>query len=359
MSRRKKIALIGAGNIGGELARLVRAQGARRRRAVRHPRERRRRQGQGARPRAERRGARLRRDDHRHLELGRLRRRRRRHHHRRRAAQAGHVAATTCSSSTSRSSATSRRTLKQHCPDAFVIVDLEPARRDGLRAEARSPASRANKVVGMAGVLDAARFQLFLARGRGRGVKDVRAMVLGGHGDTMVPVLQLLHHQRHPGHAADRRGQARRDRRAHAQRRRRDRQADGHQRLLRAGRGGGRDGRGATSRTRSAWSPAPRTSTASTATRTCTWACRWSSAASGVEKVVEHRAHRRREGDARQVGRGGARADRSRRRSCNPSRGDDEDPRVSGQGDLAKYGVPDPEGTPAFSVDEAEAAAKR
>ena len=45
------------------------------------------------------------------------------------------------------------------------------------------------KVVGMAGVLDSARFQLFLAREAGVSVKDVRAMVLGGHGDDMVPVL--------------------------------------------------------------------------------------------------------------------------------------------------------------------------
>ena len=44
------------------------------------------------------------------------------------------------------------------------------------------------QVVGMAGVLDSARFQLFLAREAGVSVKDVRAMVLGGHGDTMVPV---------------------------------------------------------------------------------------------------------------------------------------------------------------------------
>jgi malate dehydrogenase len=45
-----------------------------------------------------------------------------------------------------------------------------------------------DKVVGMAGVLDSARFQLFLAREAGVSVKDVRAMVLGGHGDTMVPI---------------------------------------------------------------------------------------------------------------------------------------------------------------------------
>jgi malate dehydrogenase len=45
------------------------------------------------------------------------------------------------------------------------------------------------KVVGMAGVLDSARFSLFLAREAGVSIKDVRTMVLGGHGDDMVPVL--------------------------------------------------------------------------------------------------------------------------------------------------------------------------
>jgi malate dehydrogenase len=44
------------------------------------------------------------------------------------------------------------------------------------------------KVVGMAGVLDSARLQCFLAAEAGVSVKDVRAMVLGGHGDDMVPV---------------------------------------------------------------------------------------------------------------------------------------------------------------------------
>jgi malate dehydrogenase len=48
-----------------------------------------------------------------------------------------------------------------------------------------------NLVVGMAGVLDSARFQLFVAREAGVSVKDVRAMVLGGHGDDMVPVLSM------------------------------------------------------------------------------------------------------------------------------------------------------------------------
>jgi malate dehydrogenase len=47
------------------------------------------------------------------------------------------------------------------------------------------------KIVGMAGVLDSARFELFLAREANVSVKDVRAMVLGGHGDDMVPVLSM------------------------------------------------------------------------------------------------------------------------------------------------------------------------
>jgi malate dehydrogenase len=45
-----------------------------------------------------------------------------------------------------------------------------------------------SRVVGMAGVLDSARMSLFLARELGVAVKDVRTMVLGGHGDSMVPV---------------------------------------------------------------------------------------------------------------------------------------------------------------------------
>jgi len=48
----------------------------------------------------------------------------------------------------------------------------------------------ANKVVGMAGVLDSARFSHFLAEEFGVSVKDVNTFVLGGHGDTMVPVLE-------------------------------------------------------------------------------------------------------------------------------------------------------------------------
>ena len=77
---------------------------------------------------------------------------------------------------------------KQHCPDAFVVVISNPL--DAMVYEfMRRSGANPRKVVGMAGVLDSARFQLFLAREAGVSIKDVRAMVLGGHGDDMVPVL--------------------------------------------------------------------------------------------------------------------------------------------------------------------------
>jgi malate dehydrogenase len=78
--------------------------------------------------------------------------------------------------------------LKAKCPNAFVIVVSNPL--DAMVYELKKVTGFAReKVVGMAGVLDSGRFQLFLAREAGVSVKDVRAMVLGGHGDTMVPVL--------------------------------------------------------------------------------------------------------------------------------------------------------------------------
>jgi malate dehydrogenase len=77
--------------------------------------------------------------------------------------------------------------VKSKAPNAFVIVVSNPL--DAMVYELKKVTGFAReKVVGMAGVLDAARFQLFLAREAGVSVKDVRAMVLGGHGDTMVPV---------------------------------------------------------------------------------------------------------------------------------------------------------------------------
>lgn len=79
---------------------------------------------------------------------------------------------------------------KKHCPNAFVIVISNPL--DAMVYEyKRVTGCPKGMVAGMAGVLDSARFQLFLAREANVSVKDVRAMVLGGHGDDMVPVLSM------------------------------------------------------------------------------------------------------------------------------------------------------------------------
>ena len=77
--------------------------------------------------------------------------------------------------------------IKEHCPNSFVIIISNPL--DAMVYEcAKVTGFAKNRVCGMAGVLDSGRMQLFLARELGVSVKDVRAMVLGGHGDTMVPV---------------------------------------------------------------------------------------------------------------------------------------------------------------------------
>jgi len=78
--------------------------------------------------------------------------------------------------------------IKKSCPNAFVICISNPL--DAMVYELKKVTGfPGERVIGMAGVLDSARFQLFLAREMGVSVRDVRAMVLGGHGDTMVPVL--------------------------------------------------------------------------------------------------------------------------------------------------------------------------
>jgi malate dehydrogenase len=79
--------------------------------------------------------------------------------------------------------------IKTNCPNAFVICITNPldAMVWVMKEKSGLPA---NKVVGMAGVLDSSRFQLFLAQEFGVSVQDVRAFVLGGHGDTMVPLTR-------------------------------------------------------------------------------------------------------------------------------------------------------------------------
>ena len=79
--------------------------------------------------------------------------------------------------------------IKTNCPDAFVICITNPldAMVWVLRELSGLPH---NKVVGMAGVLDSARFRWFLAEEFKVSVEDVTAFVLGGHGDTMVPLTR-------------------------------------------------------------------------------------------------------------------------------------------------------------------------
>jgi malate dehydrogenase len=79
--------------------------------------------------------------------------------------------------------------IKAHCPKAFVICITNPldAMVWALREFSGLPH---NKVIGMAGVLDSARFRHFLAVEFNVSMKDVTAFVLGGHGDTMVPSVR-------------------------------------------------------------------------------------------------------------------------------------------------------------------------
>ena len=79
--------------------------------------------------------------------------------------------------------------IKANCPDAFVICITNPldAMVGVLQQASGIPV---NRVVGMAGILDSARFRYFLAEEFNVSVKDVTAFVLGGHGDTMVPLTR-------------------------------------------------------------------------------------------------------------------------------------------------------------------------
>ncbi len=80
--------------------------------------------------------------------------------------------------------------IKAQAPNAFVIVISNPLDAMVYAFHKLSGFSK-NKVVGMAGALDSARFRTFIAMETGCSVQDVTCMVLGGHGDTMVPVTRL------------------------------------------------------------------------------------------------------------------------------------------------------------------------
>ena len=80
--------------------------------------------------------------------------------------------------------------IKEQAPNAFVIVISNPL--DAMVfAFYKVSGFLKNRVVGMAGALDSTRFRTFIAMETGYSVQDVTCMVLGGHGDTMVPISRL------------------------------------------------------------------------------------------------------------------------------------------------------------------------
>ena len=80
--------------------------------------------------------------------------------------------------------------IKEQSPNAFVIVISNPLDAMVYAFHKVSEFPK-NQVVGMAGALDSARFRAFIAMETGYSVQDVTCMVLGGHGDTMVPISRL------------------------------------------------------------------------------------------------------------------------------------------------------------------------
>jgi len=79
--------------------------------------------------------------------------------------------------------------IKKYCPKAFVICITNPL--DAMVSILQKHAGlKTNMCVGMAGVLDSARLKYFLSNEFGVSVQDVNAFVLGGHGDTMVPLIR-------------------------------------------------------------------------------------------------------------------------------------------------------------------------
>jgi malate dehydrogenase len=77
--------------------------------------------------------------------------------------------------------------IKQYAPDAFVISIANPLDAIVYRLFKKG-GFQPNKIMGMAGVLDSARYKYFVAEEAGVSVENVEAVVLGGHGDTMVPI---------------------------------------------------------------------------------------------------------------------------------------------------------------------------
>ena len=80
--------------------------------------------------------------------------------------------------------------LKEHCPNAFVINIANPL--DAMvYALQKITGFKKSQVVGMAGVLDTSRLKCFVAAELNCSIRDIEALVLGGHGDDMVPIVRM------------------------------------------------------------------------------------------------------------------------------------------------------------------------
>ena len=118
--------------------------------------------------------------------------------------------------------------IVKYSPNAIIVPVANPL--DAMcQAVYRLSKFPRERVIGMAGVLDSARMRTFIAMELNVSVENIHAFVLGGHGDTMVPLPRYSTVAGIPHHRADSsEGAHRRHREAHRQRRRRDHQAGRH-----------------------------------------------------------------------------------------------------------------------------------
>ena len=122
----------------------------------------------------------------------------------------------------------------KYSPNCILIVVTNPLDAMCQAAYGVSKFSK-NRVIGMAGVLDTARFRTFIAQELKVSVENVTGVVMGGHGDTMVPLVRLSNRRRHPADRVAGPGDHRPPGRSHPQRRRRNCEvSEDRQRLLRA-----------------------------------------------------------------------------------------------------------------------------
>jgi malate dehydrogenase len=119
----------------------------------------------------------------------------------------------------------------KYSPDCIIIPVANPldAMAQAIYKLSKFPRER---VIGMAGVLDSARMRAFIAKELNVSVENVHAFVLGGHGDTMVPLPRYSNGGRNSDHRFDGQGDDRPHRRSHGQRRGRDHQARRNERVV-------------------------------------------------------------------------------------------------------------------------------